>query len=73
MNLLGFQTDKIIVTGESTGGNLATSLCVKLCLDRLVDVEDLQTRKEGEAYTEEKHPGSFQKPSVRLPDALLLW
>ena len=39
--LLGFQTDKIIVTGESTGGNLAASLCVKLCMDGLIDVEQL--------------------------------
>ncbi len=43
--LLGFQTDRIIVTGESTGGNLATSLCVKLCLDGLVDVEALTGQK----------------------------
>jgi len=52
-SLLGFQTNRIIVTGESTGGNLAASLCVKLCLDGLVDVEQLtaqnrfnQTRDE---------------------------
>ena len=31
--LLGFQLDRIIVTGESAGGNLAAALCVKLCLD----------------------------------------
>ena len=43
--LLGFQTDRIIVTGESTGGNLATSLCVRLCLDGLVDVEALTAEK----------------------------
>ncbi len=43
--LLGFQTDRIIVTGESAGGNLAASLCVKLCTDGLVDVEDLTNLK----------------------------
>ena len=30
---LGFEVSNIIVTGESTGGNLAAALCVKLCLD----------------------------------------
>ena len=44
-SLLGFQTDRIIVTGESTGGNLAASLCVKICVDGLVDVEELTVEK----------------------------
>jgi len=30
---LGFQPNKIIVTGESSGGNLGAALCVKLCED----------------------------------------
>mmetsp|Transcript_62544 Transcript_62544/g.73141 ORF Transcript_62544/g.73141 Transcript_62544/m.73141 type:complete len:625 (-) Transcript_62544:361-2235(-) len=30
---MGFRTHKIIVTGESSGGNLAAALCVKLCMD----------------------------------------
>lgn len=30
---LGFEVNNIVVTGESTGGNLAAALCVKLCLD----------------------------------------
>ncbi len=33
---LGFRTRKIAVTGESAGGNLAAALCVKLCLDGIV-------------------------------------
>lgn len=53
-SLLGFQTDKIIVTGESTGGNLATALCVKLCMDGLVDVEELTAKKRFLQATEDR-------------------
>jgi acetyl esterase/lipase len=52
-SLLGFQTDRIIVTGESTGGNLAASLCVKLCMDGLVDVEELTAEKRFRQAREE--------------------
>jgi acetyl esterase/lipase len=38
--ILGFQSDRIIVSGESVGGNLATALCVSLVMDH----------KEGESY-----------------------
>ena len=31
VSVLGFETNRIIVTGESAGGNLAASLCVSLC------------------------------------------
>lgn len=31
VSALGFETNRIIVTGESAGGNLAASLCVSLC------------------------------------------
>jgi len=79
--LIGLQTGKIIVTGESTGGNLATSLCIKLCLDGLVDVDELRdqrkksTSTDGDGPNPERTAGesvSLQKPMVRLPDALLL-
>lgn len=42
---LGFQMDRIIVTGESAGGNLGAALCVKLCMDGLVDVEALNAKR----------------------------
>lgn len=76
--LIGLQTGRIIVTGESTGGNLATSLCIKLCKDGLVDVEKL--RKENKKSSPKDYDSSKtneqrqpQKAIVRLPDALLLW
>lgn len=54
--MLGFRVDHIIVTGESAGGNLATALCVKLCLDQIVDVEALasQERQQRQQQEEEK-------------------
>ena len=61
--LLGFQTEKIIVTGESTGGNLATSLCVKLCIDGFVDVEQLTIQKRMNA---QKKRGGDLSPSSSL-------
>lgn len=33
VHTLGFETNKIVVTGESAGGNLAAALCVKLATD----------------------------------------
>ena len=33
VSTLGFEVNNIVVTGESTGGNLAAALCVNLCLD----------------------------------------
>lgn len=33
VHVLGFEAHRIVLTGESTGGNLAASLCVKLCMD----------------------------------------
>jgi acetyl esterase/lipase len=34
VSVLGFETNRIVVTGESAGGNLAASLCVILSMDR---------------------------------------
>jgi len=33
VSTLGFEVNNIVVTGESTGGNLARALCVNLCMD----------------------------------------
>lgn len=65
--LIGFQVGKVIVTGESTGGNLAAALCIKLCKDGLVDVTELRNQRK-------KLPDNsqFMIQKVRLPDALLL-
>jgi len=44
---LGFEVDRIIVTGESAGGNLAAALCVKLGMERSSDIEGvLQDREQ---------------------------
>lgn len=64
VSLLGFRPDKIIVTGESVGGNLACALCVSLIMSyeddqcaelthlnsmELVSDRDDETDEEGES------------------------
>ncbi len=69
--LLGFQTDRIILTGESTGGNLATSLCVKLCLDGLVNIEELTAQKRlhhASAYSDNSTPKSVS-PATSMTES----
>jgi len=44
--LLGFRTDKVIITGEAVGGNLAAALCVKLCVDQIVNVHAMQAKRQ---------------------------
>jgi monoterpene epsilon-lactone hydrolase len=61
-NLLGFQVNRIILTGESAGGNLAAALCVKLQMEKL---EDTTEHQEVDSEDESSHP-------TRLPDAVLL-
>jgi monoterpene epsilon-lactone hydrolase len=57
---LGFEVSKIVVTGESAGGNLAAALCVKLGM-RQNDLED----ECEEALLDENY-------ATRLPDAIML-
>jgi acetyl esterase/lipase len=67
---LGFEVNRIVVTGESAGGNLASALCVKLSFDA-----KQQELNEAAAADELFHDGESQYPnsiSIRLPDALML-
>ena len=86
--LLGFKTEKIIVTGEAAGGNLATALCVKLCLDGIIDLEALSVPKKVEKscdylsnLREESYASSagevqsehqIDAVEIHLPDAIML-
>ena len=45
-DVLGMDIDHVIVTGESAGGNLAVSLCVKLCMENMLDVDALIESKQ---------------------------
>lgn len=56
-HVLGFGVSRVVVTGESAGGNLAAALCVKLCTEGKL-LED---------------PSSSSSSSfLRLPDALMM-
>lgn len=66
--LLGFELNRIIVTGESAGGNLAAALCVKLALDEKQAYEDNMI----DLFAKHpRFPWEF-KDKVPFPDALLL-
>lgn len=54
ISLLGFEVNRIIVTGESVGGNLAAALCIKLCMAADERAKSHSTvQKDGEMSTAE--------------------
>lgn len=67
VSVLGFETSRIVVTGESAGGNLAASLCVMLCMDRAETPAKVPDVNDSVGL--ELEPTSS---SARLPDALML-
>eukprot|EP00978_Attheya_sp_CCMP212_P024578 scaffold77469_cov50-Attheya_sp.AAC.3 len=44
--LLGFQADRIVITGESAGGNLAAALCVKLSVENKAMTDERNMLRE---------------------------
>lgn len=83
VSLLGFRPDKIIVTGESVGGNLASALCVSLITscedDHRVELSHLESMElvsdRGDETDEEgESPALLAGGSAGtgLPDALML-
>ncbi len=67
VHALGFEPNRIILTGESAGGNLAAALCVKLCMDATGIPICLSTPTPG-AGTSSNNPNS----ESCLPCALVL-
>ena len=73
---LGFEVNRIIVTGESVGGNLAAALCVKLQMDifnvsmAADDAEIMSDTSDTDDMDLESL--SDQSSSRRLPHAMLL-
>jgi acetyl esterase/lipase len=84
--LLGFQSDRIIVSGESVGGNLATALCVSLIMDNEEDqCVELTHQKSAEMVSDLEDSLSYNENEDQntsecgceskyadIPDALLL-
>lgn len=80
VTLLGFETNRIVVTGESAGGNLAASLCIKVCMDR-AGIPTSLSDEENEATVSSMDRGDeveisldkVEEPATaRMPDALML-
>ena len=80
--LLGFQANKIIVSGESAGGNLAAALCLTIIMDRdQSDYVQLTPSKSMDLFSErnESFEGDEEvqdvsgcDDAVPLPDALMM-
>lgn len=69
--LLGFEVNRIILTGESAGGNLAAALCVKLGLNGSGPPHASKARQHrGEGRS--NGFGMKVESSARFPDALML-
>lgn len=65
---LGFEVERIVVTGESTGGNLAAAMCVKLEMSLPHIHDSCSSSLNGH---QAGHQDDTTDP-IRLPDALLL-
>lgn len=70
---LGFEVNRIVVTGESTGGNLAAALCVKLGQEQL-ERERMSRSANPSMATESnvQNTNVTRTDSPRLPDAVML-
>ena len=82
---LGFETNRIVVTGESAGGNLAASLCVMLGMHILADAEEepCDTNASGQMDAdswngdsvddiEEDSKDNEMRTTTKMPDAMML-
>lgn len=77
---LGFEVNRICVTGESAGGNLAAALCVKLAMHKIETVGGDDSCKAGPPSTwkadgvspADGPPGTMEDRSHRMPDAIML-
>uniref|UniRef100_A0A7S1FX13 Alpha/beta hydrolase fold-3 domain-containing protein n=1 Tax=Corethron hystrix TaxID=216773 RepID=A0A7S1FX13_9STRA len=69
--ILGFRANKIVVTGESSGGNLASSLICKLCIEEIVDLNVLRFAKEqGQDFLYNEAEGFLFTPSLVASESL---
>jgi len=72
---LGFDTNSIIVTGESAGGNLAAALCVKLAMHNIEAEskdEDPRDISPQSIIPVGKHSSGTRDRLQRMPDAIML-
>jgi epsilon-lactone hydrolase len=71
-SLLGFEVNRIIITGESAGGNLAAALCVKLGLYGSAPYQVAIPRNHLGENGCSNGFGKKVEEAVRFPDALML-
>eukprot|EP00934_Nitzschia_sp_Nitz4_P003443 Nitzschia sp. Nitz4//scaffold35_size145790//108588//111035//NITZ4_003045-RA/size145790-augustus-gene-0.123-mRNA-1//1//CDS//3329549169//3433//frame0 len=71
VDFFGFEVNRIVVTGESTGGNLAAALCVHLGSQR-VEIEDRENRDSTMDDSPSNAINLESTGPIRLPNALML-
>ena len=70
---LGFEVNRLVVTGESAGGNLAAALCVKLGMQKLdQDNLDVNGSSGGDGSFDCMSIETLYDKPTRLPDAIML-
>lgn len=69
---VGFEVNRIIVTGESAGGNLAAALCVKLGLKKLEREDLLNNSLDSDVGDDGLSTETWAEEPTRMPDALML-
>ena len=72
---LGFEATRIVLTGESAGGNLAAALCTKLCMDKdgiSTCLSDGDAASTGQSNASEQ-PSESVDTVPELPCALVLF
>jgi acetyl esterase/lipase len=82
--VLGVEADRVIVTGESAGGNLAAALCVKLSLENLMGdtIATMKVSPNDEPLTDivasnlttslSNDSDTMSPWKTRMPDAIML-
>ena len=69
---LGFEVNRVVVSGESSGGNLAAALCVKLGMQQILLEEGTNSQVAEESSVETPTTSSTSSDDfTRLPDALM--
>jgi len=68
---LGFEVNRIIVTGESTGGNLAAALCVRLGMQQL-ETSDWLNESMKSATDDTRSTETIGEEPTRMPDGMML-
>lgn len=72
VSILGFEVNRLILTGESTGANLAAAVCVKIGMELIGLPTCIRPDNAGPSSAESVLESIVQTRPLRLPSALML-